>query len=182
MKNVKIFILIMTMIFVVTSCSLDESVGTAAPSGSDLKLVINEYLASNNACCTDEFGEYDDWFEIYNNDSIAIDIGGMYVSDSKSDYQRVQIPKTNSLLTTIQPGGFVVIWCDNPPNQGPLHVDFRLSSGGEDITLVEEDGRTIIDQLSYGAQTTDVSMGRNPDGTGDWESYTTPTPGASNNR
>ena len=28
-------------------------------------IVINEYLASNDACCTDEHGDYDDFIELY---------------------------------------------------------------------------------------------------------------------
>ena len=35
-------------------------------------------------------------------------------------------------------------------------------------------------RVTYGAQTTDVSYGRYPNGTGDWQSMTTPTPGAAN--
>ena len=182
MKKVILSFILTVALAALVGCSLDE--GTSTPGGggskSDYKLVINEYLASNDACCTDENGEYDDWFEIYNNDSIAIDIGGMYVSDNKSEYKKYQIPATEPTTTTIQPGGFLVIWCDGQPEQGVLHTNFKLSSGGEDITLVESDGRTIVDELTYPAQTTDVSMGRLPDGSDTWKSFTTPTPGASN--
>ncbi len=182
MKAVKFFILIVTGLIIMTGCSLDESItdNGGGGGGSDYKLIINEYLASNDACCTDENGEYDDWFEIYNYDTVAINIAGMYVSDSRNDYQKYQIPKTDAAKTTVQPGGFIVIWCDGQPEQGPLHTNFKLSSGGEDISLVEEDGRTVIDELTYGPQTTDVSEGRLPDGSDTWNSFTTPTPGASN--
>ena len=29
-------------------------------------LIINEFLASNENCCPDSSGDYDDWVEIYN--------------------------------------------------------------------------------------------------------------------
>jgi len=180
-KNLILTATIILFVAILVSCNLEDSVtGGEAKKGSDLKLIINEYLASNDACCTDENGEYDDWFEIYNYGTTAIDIGGMYVSDSKSDYTKHQIPKTNSALTTIQPGGFLVLWCDGQPEQGVLHTNFKLGSGGEDITLTESDGRTVINELTYGPQTTDISQGRNPDGSENWQAFSTPTPGASN--
>ncbi len=181
MNNKIIISIIILLAIVVVSCNLDDSVtGGGANNGSDLKLIINEYLASNDACCTDENGEYDDWFEIYNYGSTAVDIGGMYVSDSKSDYTKYQLPKTSPAITTIQPGGFLVLWCDGQPEQGALHTNFKLGSGGEDITLTEADGRTVINELTYGPQTTDISQGRNPDGSENWQAFSTPTPGASN--
>jgi len=181
MKLFKILIIPMVIILAIVSCSLDESAGPESGGGSDLKLVINEFLASNDACCTDENGEFDDWFEIYNNDTITIDIGGMYVSDSKNDYKQHQIPTTEPATTTIKPDSFIVIWCDGQPEQGVLHTNFALGSGGEDITLTESDGRTIIAELTYEAQTTDISEGRMPDASDNWQNFTTPTPGKSNN-
>jgi hypothetical protein len=180
--KIKIILFVLTvMSIILISCDLNDSVtGEEIKKGSELKLIINEYLASNDNCCTDENGEYDDWFEIYNYGTTPIDIGGMYVSDSKSDYTKHQIPKTNSTLTTIQPGGFLVLWCDGQPEQGVLHTNFKLGSGGEDITLTETDGRTVINELTYGPQTTDISQGRNPDGSENWQSFSAPTPGASN--
>jgi hypothetical protein len=45
-------------------------------------LVINEFLASNNTSATDEFGEHDDYLEIYNPSQSAVDMSGMYLTDS----------------------------------------------------------------------------------------------------
>jgi len=144
-------------------------------------LFINEYLASNDAANEDEFGGFDDWLEIYNASDNAIDIGGMYISDSLSDLIKFQIADTDANLTTIQPGGFLVIWADNEVDQGILHTTFKLSSGGEDIVLTDADGTTIIDSRTYEGQTTDISEGRSPDGSDNWITFDTPTPGASNN-
>ena len=46
-------------------------------------LIINEFLASNDACCTDQSGDYDDWVELFNDSSDPIDIGGMYFTDTQ---------------------------------------------------------------------------------------------------
>ena len=48
-------------------------------------VVINEYLASNDACCTDENGDYDDFIELYNGGSASVDVGGMYITDDLAD-------------------------------------------------------------------------------------------------
>jgi hypothetical protein len=143
-------------------------------------LYINEFLASNDSSNTDENGEYDDWVEIYNPGTEPVDIGGMYFSDKLDNLTNWQIPTTDPSVTTIPAGGFIVIWADKQMEQGPLHVDAKLSADGEDIVLTAPNGTKIIDSLTFGAQTTDVSYGRYPDGSDNWQTFTTPTPGASN--
>jgi hypothetical protein len=60
-----------------------------------------------------------------------------------------------------------------------LHVDFQLSRTGEAIGLFTPDGRQV-DAVTFGAQQSDVSQGRFPDGGAQINFMTTPTPGASN--
>lgn len=187
MKLTKWLIVPAAGLLLVTGCSLDEEGdGGGGSNTSLLELYINEFLASNDAATVDpdedsnDGDPYEDWFEIYNGGGDAIDIGGMYVSDDGDDITMYQIPSTEPSLTTIQPGGFLIVWCDKELLQGVLHVDFALGSGGEDIVLTESDGLTIVDQLTYEAQTTDISYGRNPDGSDTWEYFSTSTPGATN--
>jgi len=170
------------------SCSLDESAGLDNKNEKSIyKLIINEFMASNDAAVADpedngsgDNSPYDDWFEIYNSDSVAINIGGMYVTDNLDNLNQWQIPNTEPAKTTIPPGGFVVVWADNEPDQGALHADFALSGGGEAIAIVESNGRKIIDSYEYAAQQTDFSYGRNPDGSDTWEMFANSTPGSSN--
>ena len=69
-------------------------------------LVINEFLASNDACCADENGDYDDYIEIYNHGDVAVDIGGFLITDEIGSYDDYcQIPTGND-STIIQPGSF----------------------------------------------------------------------------
>ena len=181
MKFSKLFIIAALGMLFLFGCSLDESTSpNNTPSNSDIKLVINEILASNDAANTDENGEYDDWFEIYNTGTEAVNIGGMYVTDDLQDLKKWQIPTDKPEQTTIPAGGFLVIWADGQMDQGVLHVDFKLSSGGEDVAIVESNGLTIIDSYTFGPQQTDISIGRNPDGSDNWVSFSKPTPGASN--
>lgn len=91
-----------------------------------------------------------------------------------------QIPDTAPDSTTIDPGGFLLLWADKESEQGILHVEIKLGSGGEQIGLFASDGATPIDTLTFGAQTADISKGRNPDGSETWEFFTSPTPGTTN--
>lgn len=145
------------------------------------QLRINEFMAINTSCCADTDGdsqEFDDWIEIYNSGTVAVDLGGMYLSDDKNDPFKSKIPLTNSSVTTLQPGGFIVVWADEQGSQGELHANFKLSSSGEDVGLFYKDGRTIH-SYTYGVQQENVSMGLNEDGA-TWSFTSDPTPGDSN--
>jgi hypothetical protein len=62
-------------------------------SGSALEgLFINEFMADNDHVVQDEFGEYDDWIEIYNAGAAPIDLGGMYLTDDLTDPTEWMIP------------------------------------------------------------------------------------------
>lgn len=149
----------------------------------ELKLFINEFMADNETTLEDPdaAGEFDDWIEVYNAGTSPVDIGGMYITDDLGELDMYQIPTTNPSATTIPAGGFLVLIADKDTEQGILHVNIKLGAGGEAIGLTKSDGITIIDQIEFGAQTVDVSFGRKPDGTVNWTSFETPTPGATNN-
>ncbi len=140
-------------------------------------LFVNEFLASNDSVLADEYGEYDDWVEIYNGTDEEISLAGLHLTDSPTEPDRFTFPDT-----TIGPRGFLLVWCDNDPEQGPLHTGFKLRASGEFIGLYESQmhGMVPIDTLSFGQQTTDVSYGRLPDGGPEWVFFDDPTPGAPN--
>jgi hypothetical protein len=103
------------------------------------KLYINEIMANNLSCCPDTDGgrdEFDDWIEIYNGEKKPVDIGGMYISQNRDKPLGYQIPRTNSSLTTIPPGGFLVLWADGDIDQGALHLGFKLSHNGEFLVCI----------------------------------------------
>jgi hypothetical protein len=144
-------------------------------------LVINEYLAFNVGCCTDPggtAGEFDDWIEIYNKGNVSVDLAGMHLSDSIANPFKFRIPATNSTVTTIPPGGYLVIYADEQGSQGPLHASFKLSQFGEQVGLFYKDGRTI-DTRTFGSQEADKSEGRKPDGSATWTKMN-PTRGTAN--
>jgi len=147
---------------------------------SGIPLLINEVLASNNSVVQDPKGEYDDWIEIYNASDEAVDVGGMYLTDDLGDPTRWQIPDDNPSATTIPAHGYLLIWVDNDIEDTGLHASFRLDAGGDKVSLFNTGGDTLIDSISFGRQTADISYGRYPDGGGDLRLFAFPTPGAQN--
>lgn len=142
-------------------------------------IYINEFMASNTASIADEFGEFDDWIELYNPNPFAIDLAGYYISDDLSNLTKYQIPE-NSDNAVIAASGWLLIWADNQVEQGDLHASFALSALGEDLVFTAPDGVSIIDAYTFNAQTTDISEGRATDGAPNWIFFDTPTPNASN--
>ena len=171
MKKPDIFFLSIVLVFF--SCSKsDDNKGRG--------LIINEFLASNDFCCTDEEGDYDDWVELYNDSNSSIDIGGMYFTDTPNDEKPYLIPNTDSNKTTIPAGGYLILWCDDDQEQGVLHLSKKLKGSGESTILIESDGVTVVDSYTYESQTTDISMGRDPDNLDSWIFYENPSPGLPN--
>ncbi|MBT3756674.1 MAG: lamin tail domain-containing protein [Candidatus Cloacimonetes bacterium] len=183
MKFVKWLIILAAGMFLLMGCSDDDSTG---PDTTGANLVINEFLAKNDYNIVDENGDHEDWIEIYNAGDEAIDIGGMYVTDNLEELMTSQIPTTDPTLTTIEPGGYLILWADKEPEQGILHLDdVKLSAGGEQIGLTDTDGTTILDSLTFVEQFADISYGRVPDGEETWDYFgaghaSMPSPGAAN--
>lgn len=142
-------------------------------------VVINEALSSNSSFDYDDFFQYEDWIELYNDGGI-LNLSGYYLSDDPDTLDKWMFPSTNPGLTTILPGGHLRIWCDDDEQQGEDHTNFKLSSEGETVFLVEPDGITIMDSITIGLAQTDISYGRSCDGCSDWQFFNVPTPNAPN--
>ena len=131
---------------------------------NDIHLVINELQADNETTIADGQGDYDDWFEIYNDSQITADVGGLYVTDDFNIPDLNQIPANCPAQTAIEPHGYLLIWADKDPEDGPLHLGLSLKADGERLGLVAFDGSTFIDSIVFGDQGNDKSYGRFPDG------------------
>ena len=75
--------------------------------------------------------------------------------------------------------GFLLIWADNDDEDGELHTNFKLSTGGEDIGLYDINSN-LLDGISFEEQSEDISYGRVTDGMDEWQFFESPTPGISN--
>ena len=140
-------------------------------------LVINELMASNSTIL-DPQGDADDWIELKNTGTTTIDLSGMYLSDDRAEPRKWQFPAG----TTIAGGGYLLIWADDDDGDSPgLHTNFKLSAGGESVVLSDIDARdnAVIDSVDFPAQTTDVSYGRSPEGTGSFQALAAASPDGS---
>ncbi|MCP4107032.1 MAG: hypothetical protein GY749_16090 [Desulfobacteraceae bacterium] len=130
-------------------------------------VVINEFMADNTSTVADQDGEYDDWIELYNTGDTEISLDGYYLTDDSEDLTQWALPDVS-----VQAGEYLIIWADSDEEQGDLHAGFKLSASGESIFLVDS-SLEVADEVDFGEQTSDISTGRYPDGTG---SFTTMTP------
>lgn len=138
------------------------------------EVVINEIMARNQTTVADQDDEYDDWVEIFNNTTNTVNLEGWFLSDDLANPQKWPFPAG----VFLDPGQYLTVWCDDDEQQAGLHTSFNLNGDGEEILLVMPDG-TVADQVIFGNQITDVSIGRCPDGTGSFISLP-PTFGTDN--
>lgn len=137
---------------------------------------INEFMADNGFAVEDDDGAFSDWIELYNLTDEPLSLDGHGLSDDPDRPRRHVL--TGGL--ELEPGGYLVLWADGQPGNGPTHLSFQLAAEGESLVLTSPGG-AVLEYLEYEAQATDVSAARMPDGEPDsWVLDDTPTPGASN--
>ena len=124
-------------------------------------VVINELMPVNSTTVTDNYGQFDDWIELYNLTNASINLSGYYLSDNKKKPSKWQFPQG----TSIDGKGYLIIWCDGDSTQFGLHTNFKLSSSGEDAVLSTSD-LTVLDKISFPAQSQELTYSRVPNGTG----------------
>ena len=140
----------------------------AQPLGSQARLKINEWMANP--------ATGDPWFELYNEDTLPVSLGGLYFTDDLANPTRQPIQG----YSYIGARDFVEIRADGAVNSGADHTAFRLRPQGGLLGLFAPDG-TACDWVFCGAQAPGVSSGRLPDGS-DWiySLGSAATPGRSN--
>lgn len=139
---------------------------------------INEVMASNSSTISDEDGDFEDWIELFNAGSSTVNLSGYGLSDNYDQPFKWVLPNVS-----IGPGQFLLVWASgkNRTNPGnPLHTNYGISADGEEVILTNP-GNERIDEMEPVPIPTDVSYGRQPDGTGAWYFFEEPTPGSSNN-
>lgn len=126
------------------------------------EVVINELMASNNETAADEYGEFDDWIELYNNSSNTVDLSGYLLSDDINLPAKWALP----LGTTIGPGEYLIVWADGDDgSQIGLHTNFELDAGGEYVILSDPTG-IPINSIQFPEVYDNGTYGRYPNGTG----------------
>ncbi|MDA8745803.1 CotH kinase family protein [Rubripirellula amarantea] len=150
----------------------------SAVSVESVVVYINELMADNDTTIEDpdEVGAFEDWVELYNPGTSAVDLSGFYLTDDAAEPTQWAFPSGS----TIEAGGYLVIWADGDTDQGDDHASFKLSASGESVLLYNVDGTTLVDSVTFGEQSTDVSYGRFPNGSSTFLELSAATPGAAN--
>jgi hypothetical protein len=146
------------------------SANVAQRTGEPRTLKINEWLADGVTPYANDF------IELFNPDSLPVALGGLFLTDNP-----LGAPNLHEIapLSFIAGNGFAVFTADGDTTQGPEHVNFQLSPEQGMIGLSAHD-LSLIDCVIYGPQTTDVSQGRQPNGSATLAFFTVPTPGSPN--
>ncbi|MCX6145608.1 MAG: CotH kinase family protein [Ignavibacteriales bacterium] len=137
-------------------------------------IVINEVMASNQRTIFDEDGDASDWIELYNSQNTSFNIAGYYLTDDSLNLKKWRFGNTS-----IQPGGFVLVYASDKNRQGTIpHTNFKISASGEAVLLSDSNG-VVIDRVAVPASAADISYGRINDGLLPWV-FQQPTPGSKN--
>lgn len=144
------------------------------------QVVINEYSAANWTDIADNYGEYEDWIELYNAGATAVDLSGYHLSDRDDEPTKYVIPAGVS----ISAGGYLRFWCSsrNTAVGTNYHTNFKLTqtTGAETVVFADAAGAILDSRELDNPNQTNHSWGRYPNGGADWRIFTDPTPNASN--
>lgn len=148
----------------------------------DLGIRLNEVMPLNNSFLADAAGDFGDWVEITVVGSQPRYLGNHFLTDRLTEPRRWRLPDV-----TLDPGSHLLIWCDDDPEEGPLHAPFTLEGSGDALYVMADDGGAprILDAVQWGALPPNVSWARVPDGMGTWTACAAstdppPTPGGAN--
>jgi gliding motility-associated-like protein len=145
------------------------------------QIVINEYTAANTTGSdVDNFGQFEDWVELYNAGSSTVSLAGYYMSDNGNNPTKWQFPASSG---TISPGGFAKVICSgqNTVTAGWYHTDFKLTQCKPEMVVLADPSGTIIDSMTIRRNQADDTWGRFPDGSNNWKIFQGGTMGTSNN-
>ena len=138
-------------------------------------LYVNEVLATNSSCCYDEHNDYDDFIEIYIPTSSSFSVNGYYLTDYLNDPTKWSFPDLTVTDTT-----WMIVWADDDVEQGEMHAGFKLNgTSGEGVYIFDSD-LNLVDSVTFGPQTENISLGRSTDGGDTWITFDSPTPGFNN--
>ena len=140
-------------------------------------VVLNEVMSNNDFTVSDQMGEYDDWFELFNGNPTGVLGSDYWVSDNPTYAQKFRLP-----ASVIGGNDHLLIWADKDDEQGLDHANFRLSNNGEDLMLstMDEGHIRLVDHIFFPGLPSDISYGRENDGTTPWILFENPTPDAEN--
>jgi uncharacterized repeat protein (TIGR02543 family) len=150
---------------------------TGSSSAGEEKIAINEFMSLNSNTIADEDGDFEDWIEIYNYGTSAVNLLSFGLSDDKDLPYKWVFPSVS-----LAPNEYLLVWAsgkDKSINNNQLHTNFKLETSGETLFLTNTKG-VLVSGSPSATLITDVSYGRQPNGIGSWLFFDNPTPKSAN--
>ena len=130
-----------------------------AMPGVRAPLEISETVPYNFTTLNDETGGTPDWVEVRNISPSPVSLDRIGLAHQVGDVSRFYFPTGNVL----QPAGYVVVYCDKHPEQGPLHAPISLSRHGDLIVLTgttTNNSIVVYDSVQFGEFPPDEAYAR----------------------
>ena len=143
------------------------------------QIVSNEYSAANYDTYLDNYGEYEDWVELFNTTSSAIDVNGWYLSDKANNPTKWMVP--SSLI--IPPNGTVIIFCSGRDELigGNAHTNFKITqTKGNEVFILTNNLNVFQDSVRILPNQKSHTRGREINGSNIWSVFINGTPNANN--
>jgi hypothetical protein len=142
-------------------------------------LIISEFMADNGGVIRDEDGDESDWIEIFNSSGQSVSLLGWSLTDDPSNLTKWRFPNR-----TLGAGIRLVVFASEKNRSVPtgrLHTNFKLSSGGEFLALVNPSGEVESGFAPvYPPQRKNVSYGRANGAPNEVGYFSVATPGTAN--
>ena len=146
---------------------------------SSAQIVINEYSAANYDTYTDNYGEYEDWVELYNTTAAPVDISGWALSDKVNNPLKWIIPSS----FIVPAGGTALVYCSGRDEVIGLnaHSNFKITqTKGSEVFILSNASGIFQDSIRVLPNQKSHTRGREADGSAVWGVFTSGTPNASN--
>ncbi|MFM7729981.1 MAG: CotH kinase family protein, partial [Flavobacteriales bacterium] len=140
----------------------------------DAGLLINECMSSNTSVVADDWGEFDDWMELFSSSTPFWN--DLFITDDSVNTNRFALPNLNFASNP-----FPLVWLDDDREQGDFHAGFKLSNG-ERLFLyqLQEGVPRLLDKTDVLVLPAESSWQRIPNGSDVISMVVPPTPGGSN--
>lgn len=118
--------------------SAETAPTTAAVEESTLagRILINEFLASNQSTLKDEDGDSPDWIELYNASSETINLDGCYLLSDAASPVTWNIPEYS-----LPAGGYLLIYASGKNRSATtMHANFTIGRNQAALELFDRDG------------------------------------------
>ncbi|MEZ4960748.1 MAG: CotH kinase family protein [Saprospiraceae bacterium] len=143
------------------------------------QVVINEYSAANMDGITDNYGEHEDWIELYNAGFQTVDLSGYWLSDNINNPDKWAFPPG----VNIEPGEHLLIFASDRDEftNGIIHAGYKITQTKQEYIVLSDPQQNLLDAVQITTPNqVNHSTGRTTDAAASWGVFQNPTPGGPN--